>query len=257
MATAASRFTVTASVMRIVTWNCRVGNFRGKAERIAALRPLPDVLVVQEVENLESVLLFAGEAQPKLHHRASSAAFARRGTGVFSYTGAQIQSVDEPGAPFGFNRYEVRCGELHFNLAAVWTWATKEKADSYRQAHKGLNDHAAWVGQRPTVMLGDFNMESGVSGKKWKELEELVKSFGFISAYHSKFKESFGAEKLHTHFHLGRSERAFHIDYCFVPKEWESRITNVEVPPYEQWAAVSDHVPLIVDLELSGLRADN
>jgi len=215
--------------MRIVTWNCRVGAFQRKAERVAAWQP--DILVVQEVENLDSALLFAGHEQPTFRHRASDPAFPLRSTGVFSYTGTQIQSVDEQAAPFGFNRYEVRFGDLHFNLAAVWTWATKVEADSYRQVHKGLERYDEWVRQRETVMLGDFNSNKAFRGKRWEDLEKLLDSLGFVSVYHATSGEPFGAEKRHTHFHLGHAESAFHIDYCFVPKAWESRITNVEVPP--------------------------
>lgn len=45
--------------MRVITWNCRVGGFRKKANQIAPFRP--DVLAVQEIEPLADVLLFAGD----------------------------------------------------------------------------------------------------------------------------------------------------------------------------------------------------
>jgi hypothetical protein len=54
--------------MRLVTWNCRAGDFRRKAEAVAKLKP--DVLVVQEVENIDAVLMFAGHDQPTFRHRA-------------------------------------------------------------------------------------------------------------------------------------------------------------------------------------------
>jgi exodeoxyribonuclease III len=236
--------------MRLVTWNCRVGNFQQKAERIAALTPPPDVLVVQEVENLDSVLLFGGASQPNFRHRTIDSRFPKRGTGVFSYTGAEITSVDEENAPFGFQRYEVRLTGLSFNLAAVWTWATKVSADSYRQAHQGLETHGDWLRQRPTVVLGDFNMNEAGSGGKWRQLRKLLDSFGLVSAYHTASGESFGAETQHTHFHKGDSQKPFHIDYCFIPSEWSQGIRGVNVPPHAEWRDVSDHVPLIVDLDV-------
>jgi endonuclease/exonuclease/phosphatase family metal-dependent hydrolase len=36
--------------VRFVTWNCAIGQFRGKAKAIAPLKP--DILAVQEVESL-------------------------------------------------------------------------------------------------------------------------------------------------------------------------------------------------------------
>jgi hypothetical protein len=47
--------------LRLITWNCRIGAFRYKADRIAPLRP--DVLVVQEVEPIDNVMFFGGEEQ--------------------------------------------------------------------------------------------------------------------------------------------------------------------------------------------------
>jgi endonuclease/exonuclease/phosphatase family metal-dependent hydrolase len=233
--------------MRIVTWNCRVGGFRQKASRVAVFRP--DVLVVQEVENLDATTVFGGVEQPTFQHRTSAPQFPKRGTAVLSYTGTAIRHIDDDDAAFGFSRYEIQHAGVLFNLAAVWTWATKTNTDSYRQAHRGLIEHRAWAQQRPTVMLGDFNLTPS-SGTKWADLQKLIDSAGLISAYHAKSREGFGAETRHTHFHLGRLDRTFHIDYCFVPREWKSRIVDVTVPEYAQWCDVSDHVPLIVDLAL-------
>ena len=62
--------------MRLITWYCRVGGFQKKAKHIAPYRP--DVLAVQEVEPLDNVLLFAGDAQPTFRERICDPAFPRR-----------------------------------------------------------------------------------------------------------------------------------------------------------------------------------
>lgn len=49
--------------MRVATWNCQVGNFQGKAAKVATLGT--DVLVVPEVERFTDATLFKGAAQPK------------------------------------------------------------------------------------------------------------------------------------------------------------------------------------------------
>jgi hypothetical protein len=84
--------------MRLVTWNCRAGDFRRKAEAVAKLKP--DVLVVQEVENIDSVLCSRARPAHVPPSRLRSS-LSPRGTAVFSYTGANIASVDAKDAPFG------------------------------------------------------------------------------------------------------------------------------------------------------------
>jgi len=235
--------------MRLVTWNCRVGGFRKKAAHMAPLRP--DILSVQEVEPFE-LSQFAEDCRPTYGHRSCAEGFPRRGLGVFSYTQTRINAVD--GDPFsGFRCCEANWNGLLFNVVGIWTWGTQSARTSYRQAHDGLVRHADWIRQRPTVMLGDFNANASFNGKNWSQLIALTDAFGMVSAYHYFFNEAPGKEKQPTHFHQGRRDRPFHLDYCFVPSDWASRITSVHVGSFSEWCASSDHVPLVVDLDVNDL----
>jgi hypothetical protein len=62
-----------------------------------------------------------------------------------------------------------------------------------------------------------------------------------------------GSEQRPTHFHLGKRDRPFHLDDCFVPADWASRITSVRVGGFSDWCAMSDYVPLVVDMDVNGL----
>jgi hypothetical protein len=106
-------------------------------------------------------------------------------------------------------------------------WATKSKETSYRQAHEGLEQHAAWIKERPTVILGDFNAHQSFSGPNWNDLIDLLRPFGLVSAYHRHFKKAFGEESHSTYFHRGNPESGFHLDYCFISKPWADRIMDV------------------------------
>src|SRR5688572_6756071 len=121
--------------MRIVTWNCRVGAFRRKASFIAALRP--DVLLVQELERLEQELFLDGDCQPTFRHRVGST--GKRGIGALSYTGVQLECLQGADELAGFCRYEAGYSSYRFNLAAVWTFETKQRDTRYRQAQNGLS----------------------------------------------------------------------------------------------------------------------
>lgn len=232
--------------MRIITWNCRVGGFRTKAKFIAPLRP--DVLAVQEVEPIDRVQAFAGDCQPTFRDRCADPAFPRRAIGVFSYTGTELRAVDRNDPLYSFRRYEARHGQVAFSVVAVWPWQTKPSRTAYRQVHEGIVKHSAWIRKRPTVILGDFNANAVFKGNNWMDLLALMSGLGLTSAYHRYFDIEPGRELHPTHFHTGREDRPFHLDYCFVPEEWVARINSVEVGSYAGWHAVSDHAPVTVNL---------
>jgi endonuclease/exonuclease/phosphatase family metal-dependent hydrolase len=233
--------------VRFVTWNCAIGQFRGKAKAIAPLKP--DVLAVQEVESLDGVLLFAGDEQPTYRDRPAPAE-SRRAIAVFSYTGVELQPVPTNQSNYSFCRYDARYKDRELQVAAVWTWQTADRATSYKQAHQGIQRYAEWIKQRPTVVLGDFNNNQIYRGGKWQDLAESLNDLGLVSAYHAFFSEPFGFETRPTHFHRRDSTKPFHIDYCFVPAQWRDHITRVEVGKPDEWRAYSDHVPLIVDIDI-------
>ena len=235
--------------MRLVTWNCRIGGFRKKAQQVASLRP--DILAVQEVEPIDGHLLFAGDSQPTFRDRTTAAGFPRRGLGMFSYTPIVIKSMDGSEPFCGVRRYQADSNGWSFNVIGVWTWATGSTKTAYRQAHTGLEHHEAWIRDQPTVVLGDFNANASFKGSNWSQLLKITDGLGLVSAYHSYFKaEPFGQEKMATYFHRGKESARFHLDYCFIPKAWAEHIESVTVGTYEQWHGLSDHVPLVVDISL-------
>ena len=236
--------------MRLVTWNCRIGGFRWKAKQVAPLRP--DVLVVQEVERrIDTELFFDGECQPTYRDRIGDPAYPKgRAIGVFSYTDTKLESVDAADPMLSFRRYKAQRGDLKFQVVGVWTWKTASRATTYGQARLGLQRHAAWIRQRPTVILGDFNANASFKGDDWRQLAELLGELGFVSAYHKYFSQTFGEETRKTHFHQGKEAAAFHLDYCFLPGSWAQHIRRVEVGTYNHWHNLSDHAPLNVDLDL-------
>ncbi len=234
--------------MRLITWNCRVGGFRKKSAHIAPYQP--DVLAVQEVEPLDRVKVFAGDTQPTFRDRWHSEQYPRRSIGLFSYTDTDLEPVDYPDPAFSFRRFEASHESLCFQVAAVWTYATKIRKNSYRQAHTGLTDHSEWIARVPTVVMGDFNANLSFRGDAMSTLLEITDALGLVSAYHNFFDEDFGKETRPTHFHHGKEEKSCHLDYCFLPKEWIPMIERVEVGTYSEWGQISDHVPLIVDLKL-------
>jgi endonuclease/exonuclease/phosphatase family metal-dependent hydrolase len=128
----------------------------------------------------------------------------------------------------------------------VWTWA----APTYKQALiNGLDVHGAIAGLQ--VFAGDFNgnvdFDKPRSRLKWSDCFDRLSSRGLVSAYHRD--APFGKEADPTHYFRWKQERPFHIDYCFVPREWP--IESVSVGSYADWATLSDHRPVTVDVRAS------
>lgn len=235
--------------MRLVTWNSCIGGFRIKCDSISSLDPRPDVLVAQEVEPLSKVSKFAGDSQPTCRYWVADPTSPKRGVAVLSYTGVKIEPVDTRD-PMAFSRYYVSHDDVRFQLVGVWTFRTKSTKTAYMQAHEGLRVNADWIRRAPTVILGDFNNNRTFKYGRWNELIELMESVGLVSAYHVLSNEEHGQEQQPTHYHHRKREKAFHLDYCFVPRAWVPHIQAVQVGSFEDWRGLSDHVPLVVDVSL-------
>lgn len=105
--------------------------------------------------------------------------------------------------------------------------------------------------KEPTVITGDFNngkvFEKG-KPRDWRHVVARYEEVGLVSAYHSFFNEAPGEETHPTHWWTRNADRPFHIDYCFVPNNWD--ITQVWVGHHTDWLRKgdgSDHAPMVVD----------
>jgi exonuclease III len=78
----------------------------------------------------------------------------------------------------------------------------------------------------------------------------VERRFEMVSAYHAYFEEAPGRETRMTCFNKKRLESGYHLDYVCVPRRWANRIRSVEVGAHGQWLALSDHMPLVVDLDV-------
>jgi endonuclease/exonuclease/phosphatase family metal-dependent hydrolase len=106
----------------------------------------------------------------------------------------------------------------------------------------------AWLTEKETIVAGDFN-NSVVWDRPQKPtnfslVNEWLERHGFVSAYHSFFKEGFGREKNATHYHLKSIDRPYHIDYVYTNRP--DALTSVEIGSRADWIRHSDHVPVVL-----------
>jgi hypothetical protein len=216
-----------------------------KAPSLLALHP--DIAVVQECSK-KSVDVLSTHGFSGLWFGANP----NKGLAVFCGNGFALQAV---GKPFGKWVLPLRVqGAVNFNLLAVWACPVGTKrADNYiGEVHRCLVEHCCWFAEAPVVAAGDFNSnvqwDANRPGRNHTEVVRLLEGHGLISAYHSHHREKQGVETCPTYYFYRHQDKPFHIDYVFVPKSWQLR--SVEVGSFREWGQLSDHVPVVVDVEV-------
>jgi endonuclease/exonuclease/phosphatase (EEP) superfamily protein YafD len=144
-------------------------------------------------------------------------------------------------------------GPVNFTLFAVWTLS---ESKYIRGLVSGIEQYADLFRDESAVVMGDLNSNAKWDNEHPKHLNhsafaEKMSSLKMVSAYHHHRNEVHGCELEHTYYHHGKREKPHHIDYAFVPQAWSAGIQDVSVGSYDDWAALSDHRPLIVDLHVN------
>jgi len=219
-----------------------------KAPRLLALKP--DIAVIQECSKKSSDVLSV--------HGFSGLWFGanpNKGLAVFCSTQLKVQAV---GKPFGKWVVPVRVlgAVVDFNLLAVWACPVGTKrADNYiGEVHRCLVKHRRWLSKAPVVAAGDFNSnvqwDANRPGRNHTDVVRLFDDHNLISAYHLHHGENQGTETRPTYYFYRHQDKPFHIDYVFIPKGW--RLKSVEVGAFQEWGHLSDHVPVVVDVNIGG-----
>ena len=81
-----------------------------------------------------------------------------------------------------------------------------------------------------------------------------TEELGLVSAYHQQTGERHGEETVATYLHSSGPTREFHIDYCFIAKGLKGYAT-MSIKNDPEWAARSDHYPLVLDVDDAALIA--
>jgi exonuclease III len=226
--------------MRLITWNCCRGPY---AKKVPLLDPFaPDIAVIQECarpKNAPSNCLWFGDNP-------------NQGIAVQAVEPYSLHPLPTLAAsPKYFVPVSV-IGPVKFTLLAVW--AMGGKPYPYVEAVvKAVEIYRDLLLGSPAVVIGDFNSNAIWDAHHTADLSHsglvrLLDKLGLISAYHAKHNEEHGCESKPTFFFQWQQDRPFHIDYCFIPQAWASKITRVDVGSYEKWCQHSDHRPVFVEV---------
>lgn len=134
-----------------------------------------------------------------------------------------------------------------FDLLGVWTHYNDSPTFGYiGQLWKYLQTNRGFMGN--TILAGDFNSNSiWDRRRRWWNHSDVVRELREIqidSIYHHFTGDEPGKEQQPTLFLLKNKARPYHIDYLFAPKAYTDRLLNVQVGKYEDWIALSDHMPV-------------
>jgi hypothetical protein len=241
--------------LRIVTWNCNMA-LHLKFERLLALEP--DIAVIQECAE-PSLELARGREQP--FAACEWIGFnPNKGLGVFTFGGLRL--ARDPSYAEEFALYlPVRIeGACRLNLLGVWV-VPKAPPGATNNPRAALQHYGPFLSGELSVVAGDFNMlpqqmsrRPAVAGGR--SVSELLRTAGLEDADALASELWPGRLLMRTHFHQRKPRRGFVNDYVFIPESAASgeagvRLVGFDVGDPHEWITWSDHVPLIVDLELS------
>lgn len=232
--------------MKVVSWNCN-GAFRKKFNTLLDFNA--DIYIIQECENpAESKdLEYKNWAKNYLWIGDSK----NKGLAVFAKEEINLQPLNWTN---NFKDHSVKhflpcLINNDFQLLAVWT-------------HQNNSPNFGYIGQfwkylqvnksnfKKIIIAGDLNSNSiWDEWDRWWNHSDVIKELEEInikSLYHKYFNEVQGQETKPTFFLQRNPSKPYHIDYCLSSNEFSQRLKEVEVPKFDNWQHVSDHVPIII-----------
>lgn len=220
----------------------------GLARKVEPLLALtPDLVVLQECSSDFDDLLGACSS-------AWCGSNQRKGLGVASLSPAwAIRRRADLETDFWWCLPVEVDGPARFNLLGVWAFLNRRQPSGL-SFHTALEDYSAFVRERESVVVGDFN-----NNVQWDTPRKpnhatavaWLAAHGLESAYHAHGGYEQGDEIHPTYFHQYDAGKPYHIDYCFVPSRWLGSGTTAVVGSAEDWLQYSDHAPLVVDVTLA------
>jgi endonuclease/exonuclease/phosphatase family metal-dependent hydrolase len=142
-------------------------------------------------------------------------------------------------------------GPLSFTAMGIWSQGPAYVDDVIRT----LRAHADLLRSTPSVVTGDFNSGTQLSdepdpNRGHARIVDAFDELGLVSAYHAFHRVGHRKEAHPTYYHQFKAHQPWHIDFCFVPKDWADRLVSVRIVNDERQAGRSDHRPVLVEVGL-------
>ncbi|MDQ1251895.1 MAG: hypothetical protein QG646_1006 [Euryarchaeota archaeon] len=235
--------------MKVITWNCNMA-FRKKYEQILPYDP--DLLIVPECEHPDKFnnkfydnVLWIGDNRNK-------------GLAVFSFNDFEITTHESYCNNYKYVLPVKVTDNEAINLVAIWSQNNKEdpRRRYIGEIWQSLNYYKDMF-KSPTIIAGDFNWNVIWDKENpnyplhgtLTDVINLLKQFEIFSIYHTFTNVKFGIEEEPTLYFRKNRKTPYHIDYIFAPVDIINSGKSFFIGKYEDWISLSDHMPLIAELE--------
>ena len=226
--------------MKILTWNCNqgIGNDFSAIDDFKA-----DVMIIQECEKLDANSISGYNS----HWIGNN---NRKGLAVLTREKSEFQTEL-------FNAALIYFLPVSFqDTAILGVWAFNRRAKRKIEGSSGfpidaINHYKDWLKSHKNVIVaGDFNngprWDTPGSKNNFHTFNSELNKLGLHSAYHARSGEFPGKESKSTYFHQRNYAKGFHIDYIFSNLSGK---VKVDIGDFKDWSKLSDHMPLITELE--------
>ena len=231
--------------MKIITWNCN-GAFRKKLKIIESFNA--DVVIIQECENPDETL--DKDYKEFAKNSIWTGKNKNKGLGIFAKENIKIKNNNWPDDEL---KYFISCSiNENFNLLGAWCHSANSPNFRYiGQFWKYLQINKNKM--QNIVIAGDFNSNTiWDEWDRWWNHSDVVRELaeiGIKSVYHELNQLEHGKEILPTLYHRKNKDTSYHIDYVFVSDEIMKKVISFQIENFENWIDVSDHVPIIIEIE--------
>jgi hypothetical protein len=231
----------------MVVWNCWGGLTGDRAERLLALEP--DVAIIPEAGR-EAVWPSGSGVVPSGYEWHGE--YEAKGLAVMTFGDWTMKPSAEPARVPWVVPVDIS-GPISFRLLGIWTVQRPDWPSYAAQVEQAITAYEVELAAGTTVLAGDFNCSAQTQDPRQHLTNvERLGALGMSSAYHSADGIVPGEEPTGTLFWRWQEAWPFHCDFGFVPTTWTKDLISVEVGAFDTWvrAKVSDHVPVIIDLDL-------
>lgn len=228
-----------------------------KLDALMSLRP--DIAIVSECANPER-LLARGVPETLVRDPIWIGDNRDKGLAVFAFNGYTARLADPYYPTLRHIAPVTVSGPIMFNLLAVWAQnasAGLTRKNQLGPLRRSLTKYRDLLSNGPALVAGDLNNNVFWDKPGWRMNHARsiasLENLGLTSAYHAIRGEAQGAETDPTIYWRDRKKDGptYHIDYVFLPQAWIGHVTALDVGSFEDWcgSGLSDHVPIIVDIE--------
>jgi exonuclease III len=241
--------------MKLVSWNCKVGFNEQKVKYIKKYDA--DLYIIQECIEKDFINI---NKYFKNNSFFCDNIDSKYGVGLFSDK-FEFNILPEHNVSFRYIvPYKIFSNDYEFILFSIWTKDKNEnnkKIEYTEQTWKAINfDGYKKYLSSSIILVGDFNSNNFWENNYIKnkvhshnDIIEKLHEYNIESVYHKYHNCANGNEKDPTLLWQMDINKRFHIDYCFISKNY--KIKSINICSLKDWEKnkLSDHCPLIIEIE--------